>query len=134
MSRWVETRLRAYSTNVRCCRCSTVNLNLSPSRMSALPPKADIVQPGGNVRFRDCDAERFDRGQIDNKIELGGPFDWKVGRLRAAQDLPGLLAWHIILVLAQPRRKRDPDSPVREAPTLGEIVEDHLGRVLVGDS
>src|SRR5262249_7231992 len=42
MSRWVETRLRACSTNVRCCRCSTVNLNLSPSRMSALPPKADI--------------------------------------------------------------------------------------------
>ena len=81
-----------------------------------------------------CDAERFDRGQIDNKIELGGPFDWKVGRLRAAQDLPGLLAWHIILVLAQPRRKRDPYSPMGEAPALGEIVEDHLGRVLVGDS
>src|SRR5215469_6611081 len=47
---------------------------------------------------------------------------------------PGLLAWHIILVLAQPGRKRDPDSPLGEAPALGQIVEDHLGRVLVGDS
>jgi hypothetical protein len=37
--------------------------------------------------LRDCDAERFGRGQIDNKIELGGLFDWKVGRLRAAQNL-----------------------------------------------
>ena len=25
--------------------------------------------------FRDCDAERFGRGQIDNKIELGGLFN-----------------------------------------------------------
>ena len=84
--------------------------------------------------FRDCDAERFGRGQIENNVELGGLFDWKFGRLHAAQDLPGLLARHIILVLAQPRRKRDPDSPMGEAPALGEIVEDHLGRVLVGDS
>jgi len=55
---------------------------------------------------------------------------------RAAQDRSslGLLAWHIILVLAQPRRKRDPDSPMGKAPALGEVVEDHLGRVLVGDS
>ena len=83
--------------------------------------------------FRNCDAERFGRGQIDN-VGLRGLFDWKCGRLRAAQDLPGLLVWHIILVLAQPRRKRDPDSPMGEAPALGEIVEDHLGRVLVGDS
>jgi hypothetical protein len=52
------------------------------------------------------------RGQIDNTVELGGLFDWKYGRLRPAQDLPGLLAWHIILVLAQPRRKRDPDAPM----------------------
>src|SRR5262249_12945060 len=54
--------------------------------------------------------------------------------LSPRRDLPGLLAWHIILVLAQPRRKRAPDSPMGEAPALGQIVEDHLGRVLVGDS
>src|SRR5262249_62407407 len=46
-------------------------------------------------------------------------------------DLLGLLVWHIILVLAQPRRKRDPHPTAREATALGEIVEDHLGRVLV---
>ena len=43
------------------------------------------------------------------------------GRFRAAQDLPGLLAWHIILVLAQPRRKRDPDSPMGEADALRSL-------------
>jgi hypothetical protein len=47
--------------------------------------------------------------------DLGGLFDWKVGRLRAAQDLPGfLLAWHIILIVAQPGRKRDPDASAGE--------------------
>jgi hypothetical protein len=39
--------------------------------------------------FRDCDAERFGRGQIDNNVELGGLFDWKFGRLRAAQTSLG---------------------------------------------
>src|SRR5262249_2232155 len=38
----------------------------------------------------------------------GGMFDWKSVRLRAAQDRPRLLAWYIVLVLAQPKRKRDP--------------------------
>jgi hypothetical protein len=78
-----------------------------------------------------CDAERFDRGQIDNKIELGGLFDRKVRRLRAAQDLPGLLAWHIILIVAQPGRKRDPDASAGEPPAFGKIVEDHFSRVFV---
>ena len=93
--------------------------------MSALPPKADIDSGCplsfdyrvGPQLFRDCDAESA-----------------LAGWLRAAQDLPGLLAWHIILVFTQPRRKRDPNSPMGEAPALGQIVEDHLGSVLVGDS
>ena len=37
---------------------------------------------------------------------------------RPRQILPGLLARHFILVLAQPRRKRDPDSPMGESPAL----------------
>ena len=46
----------------------------------------------------------------------------QVFRLRAAQDLPGLLAWQIILIVAQPHRKRDPDPAAREPPALGKIV------------
>ena len=38
--------------------------------------------------------------------------------------LPGLSAWQIILIVAQTGRKRDPDSPMGEAPALGQIVED----------
>ena len=104
-------------------------------RTSALPPKADIETQPTNVRFvPKADISQLAVVQIDNNIELGGLFDWKFGRLRVAQDLPGLLAWHIILVLAQPRRKRDPDSPMGEPPALGQIVEDHFGGVIVGDS
>jgi hypothetical protein len=47
------------------------------------------------------------------------------------EDLPGLLAWHIILIVAQPRRKRDPDASAGEPPTFGKIVEDHFSRVFV---
>src|SRR5215467_3500599 len=49
----------------------------------------------------------------------------------AAGDLPGLLAWHIILIVAQPGRKRDPDTPAGEPPAFGKIVEDHFSRVFV---
>ena len=43
----------------------------------------------------------------------------------------GLLAWHIILIVAQPGRKRDPDASAGEPPTFGKIVEDHFSRVFV---
>src|SRR5262249_24340897 len=49
-------------------------------------------------------------------------------------DLPGLLAWHMILIVAQPGRKRDPDASAREPPASGKIVEDHYRRVFVCDS
>jgi len=80
------------------------------------------------------EAERLGRLQIDYNFVFRRRLYWKIGRIIAAQNLPGLLAWQIILVPAQSRRKRDPNSPMREAPALREIVEDHLGRVLVGDS
>src|SRR5262250_3962484 len=51
------------------------------------------------------------------------------------EDLPGLLAWHIILlIVAQPGRKRDPDASAGEPPAFGKIVEDHFSRVFVRDS
>ena len=46
-------------------------------------------------------------------------------------DLPGLLAWHIILIVAQPGRKRGPDAAAGEPPAFGKIVEDHFSRVFV---
>src|SRR5499427_6918536 len=51
----------------------------------------------------------------------------------AAQDSPGLLAWHVILIVAQPGRKRDPDASAREPPAFGKIVEDHFGGVFIRD-
>ena len=45
------------------------------------------------------------------------------------EDLPGLLAWYIILIVAQPGRKRDPDASAGEPPAFGKIVEDHFSRV-----
>src|SRR5215469_16506207 len=48
------------------------------------------------------------------------------------EDLPGLLAWHIILlIVAQPGRKRDPDASAGEPPAFGKMVEDHFCRVFV---
>ena len=46
-------------------------------------------------------------------------------------NLPGLLVWHIILIVAQPGRKRDPDASAGEPPAFGKIVEDHFSRVFV---
>ena len=43
----------------------------------------------------------------------------------------GNLAWHIILIVAQPGRKRDPDAPAEEAPVFRKIVKDHLSRIFV---
>ena len=47
------------------------------------------------------------------------------------RDLAGLLAWHIILIVAQPGRKCDPDASAGEPPAFGKIVEDHFSRVFV---
>ena len=44
---------------------------------------------------------------------------------------PWLISWHIILIVAQPGRKRDPDASVGEPPAFGKIVEDHFSRVFV---
>src|SRR5215472_12162231 len=46
-------------------------------------------------------------------------------------DLPGLLVWHIILIVAQPGRKRDPDASAGEPPAFGKIVEDHFSGIFV---
>src|SRR5215469_10682568 len=48
-------------------------------------------------------------------------------------DLPGLLAWHIILILvvAQPGGKRDPDASAGEPSAFGKIVDDDFSRVFV---
>src|SRR5215831_18910724 len=46
-------------------------------------------------------------------------------------DLPGLSAWHIILIVAQPGRKRDPDASAGEPPAFGKIAEDHFSCVFV---
>ena len=46
-------------------------------------------------------------------------------------EIFGLLAWHIILMVAQPGRKRDPDASAGEPPVFGKIVEDHFSRVFV---
>jgi gluconolactonase len=45
----------------------------------------------------------------------------------------GDLSRHVILIVvfAQPRRKRDPDASAGEPPVFGKIVEDHFGCVLV---
>jgi hypothetical protein len=84
--------------------------------------------------FRNCDAERFAVVNLITRSDLVGCLAGRSAGFAQRGDRHGLSAWHIILVLAQPRRKRDPDPPMREAPALGEIVEDHLGRVLIGDS
>src|SRR5215472_13771113 len=62
------------------------------------------------------------------------PFGTAASLLGPDHDLP--LAWHIILILvvAQPGRKRDPDASAGEPPVFGKIVEDHFSRVFVGDS
>src|SRR5262249_35214698 len=46
-------------------------------------------------------------------------------RLResVSQDSCRDLAWHIILIVAHPRRKRDPDASAEEPPVSGKIVE-----------
>ena len=49
-----------------------------------------------------------------------------------AGGLLGSLAWHIILlIVAQPGRKRDSDASAGEPPAFGKIVQDHLSRVFV---
>ena len=54
--------------------------------------------------------------------------------LEKMRNRHGLLAWHIILIVAQPGRKRDPDASAGEPPAFGKIVEDDFSRVFVGDS
>ena len=98
-------------------------------RMQAGSQVTLLVVPGDEAALHPGD-----RSRTALKLRLSQSQHDTFGRLRTAQDLPELSAWHIILVLAQPRRKRDPDSPMGEAPALGQIVEDHLGSVLVGDS
>ena len=44
---------------------------------------------------------------------------------------PGLLAWQIVLIVAQPGRKSDSDASAGELPVFGKIVEDDFSRVFI---
>src|SRR5262249_55640458 len=77
------------------------------NRMSALPPKADMVQRGRDVRFvpkadigaslnnfvcareqrgRNCEGERLSSLEIDYQLVLHRSLYWKVGRLLTNED------------------------------------------------
>ena len=70
------------------------------------------------------------RGQTDAHDPKRHPLYWTSTTSPKASHL-GSLAWHIILIVAQPKRKRDPNASAEEPPAFGKIVEDHLSRVFV---
>ena len=77
------------------------------SRCSKLSQLFDNLVGAYEQRRRHVEAERLGRLQIDYKFVFRRRLHWKSGRIVAAHDLPGLLAWQIILIVAQPGRKRD---------------------------
>ena len=119
--------------------------------MSASPPKADIGVTGHHVRFGpDISQFRAIAASAPNRNgwEIVTPSAsavvrlitrlnrWafrlpRYGRLRRCAGPLGLLAWQIILIVAQPGWKRDPDASPGEPPAFGQIIEDHFGRVFV---
>jgi hypothetical protein len=60
--------------------------------------------------FRDCDAERFGRGQTVTRSTFVGRATGRSSGFTPRRDLRGLLAWYIILALTHPERKRDSDA------------------------
>ena len=54
---------------------------------------------GGEQRRRNCKAERFGGGEIDNKLELGGLIDREIAGLRPAQNFV-----HIVCRVSEPFR------------------------------
>src|SRR6516225_3297174 len=123
---WGEKVLRKLSPPHRIAQCCRFDEARPSSNDASRPPPSRRTPPrasGGASRSfkpRSPDSPSYSRNCQTSTATEAEP-----------GDLPGLLAWHIVLIVAQPGRKRDPDASAGEPPAFGKIVEDHFSRVFV---